>query len=232
LKEKRFFYFWPLMFLTVTLFAQQGPYTSPSLATVPKPLLIEHKNKIPDSKNLNFPAPPRKDADGTLLQLKNETVSPPQGAAIESLTDDSIDSELKKLDRAERSSGRYQWHSADVWSYCHHREGGSDWYGWRTGSVFHWVLYRGSLFWWRDTYAGRWLYFYKGFWWWASGKKTKEIQVYMNDGRYHACDANGVLGADLGTTGVARAVADPVAEELTPGNGNGGRHGGMGGSGR
>ncbi|HEY5037553.1 MAG TPA: hypothetical protein VIJ93_00615, partial [bacterium] len=99
-----------------------------------------------------------------------------------------------------------------VWNYCHYLDKKRNhWYGWKTGEAFHWVLDHGGCFWGRDAVTGRWLYFYKGYWWWPDEKSSGKVQVYMDDGHYHLCDANGTLGEDLGATGKPVAADGPTS---------------------
>lgn len=202
------------LFGVVPVFSQENPVAQP--VTITPPLLLGLKEKIQDNENWKDPQPPRKDADGKGLSTDNDEDHCPTGSVLKDLGDPAVFSEIQKIVQTERSSGRYQWHTTQSWAYCHDREGGRDWIGWPTGDTFHWVLLQNGRFWWHDNYAERWLSFYGGTWWWQGAKGT--VQAYLEDGHYHACDANGVLGEDLWTTGVVEELNEPLKKETSPGS--------------
>lgn len=198
--------------------------------SLPKPLVFASKEKIPDKTNYSMPRSPRKYIDRSNLDLTNEENEVPQGPPIRNLGEPNAIQQVPSLNKEDRHSGRYYWHPYKEWNYCHFREGDRHWYGWRTGETFHWVLWRSGHFWWHDTYAERWLYFDRGYWWWQ-GPKPHQVQVFMEDGHYHSCDSNGVLGEDLMRTGTEEIATEPVAKPSpnpTPGQKQGRRHGGLG----
>ncbi len=204
---------------------------------VPKPLVFQSKDRLWDSTHFSLPHPPRKSADGAALDLANEEENAPQGPALLNLTGSVVFAQIPEVNKADNHSGQYVWHVLQDFSYCHHPDGNRNWYGWNTDGTFHWVLWWSGRFWWYDSYAERWLYFDQGYWWWQSLKNPNEIQVYMQDGHYHACDANGVLGDDLMKTGQEETVTEPVVRTTplpTPpmnptGSSGGMMGGGMGG---
>ena len=237
MKSLRFSFCFAIALINSSIvFALEEPSREAQPVTIAKPLLLNKKEKIPDGENLKNPRPPQKNADGSHLAAENEEDLCPRGAAINNLADVSVFSDIQAINKAKHSSGKYSWHTLSAWNYCHFHEGGRDWYGWRTGETFHWVLFRNNRFWWRDPYAGRWLYFYEGYWWWQGGKDFQKIQVFLEDGHYHICDANGILGEDLWTTGVKEEVTEPVKKKTPtpsldkgrPGGHWGGRGGGLG----
>lgn len=202
---------------------------------MPKPLVLTDKERIKDDQKYDLPKPPRKGSDNQPIDLINDEDDCPMGPDMRNLIGAEVLPALVKLDKIQKDHGKYQWFGASNWDYCHYRDGDRDWYGWKTGDSFHWVLFRYGFFWWRDNYAERWLYFYQGYWWWQSAKAPVTTQVFMDDKHYHACDANGVLGDDLWTTGVVESITAPVVKptaNATPGRHRGGGHhhggGGMG----
>ena len=180
--------------------------------TLPKPIVLKGSDRMNDSENHSIPPPPKKGVDGNPLQVKNSDQIP-RGEALNNLTDPSILSQIPDFNKSEIKSKTYHWHPLKGMDYFHYRDGSSnDWYGWNSGVGFLWVLYRAGNFWWHDTYAERWLYCDRGFWWWQ-GYKKNQFQVYLEDGHYHAIDANGILGDDLFTTGTEEEVTQPVVKE-------------------
>jgi hypothetical protein len=209
--------------------AQPGP-----MPTLPKPLVLTAKDQIKDDQKYDLPKVPQKDIDGQPVVLMNNVDDCPMGPAMRNLISDDVLPALVKLDKSQKDHGKYQWFAAGNWNYCHYRDGDRDWYGWKTGDQVHWILFRSGFFWWRDNYAERWVYFYQGYWWWQNAKPPVTTQVFMDDKHYHVCDANGVLGDDLWTTGVVQSITTPVAKptpNATPGHHRGGHRGGGGGGG-
>ncbi len=165
--------------------------TVPSL--VPKPILLSHRDQMPDKANVPLPLPPQKYNDGSRLSLSNDQENPPLGAALQDLTDTQTLHQIPRVNKIDRKSGKYYWHPFKGWNYCHFHKGKRHWYGWRTGGTFHWILWQRGRFWWHDNHMRRWIYFDRGYWWWRGGKNSKLIQVMLPDGKYHTCGKNGVL---------------------------------------
>jgi hypothetical protein len=188
---------------------QTSPAVTPA-GSVPKPIVMMLKDKTPDSARFNLPKPPGRYVDDTDLDLINDADNVPKlnDAALRTLTEGDVLEQIPVVNKADKKSNRYYWHPFKGWNYVHYSEGGRQWYGWRTGESFHWLLWSAGHFWWYDRYAERWLYFDRGFWWWQSLKKTNQIQVFLDDGHFHVCDVNGVLGDDLMQTGVEEDVPD------------------------
>ena len=215
------------------IFANDLIPTETSTPTMAKPIVLTAKEKIPDSIFYPLPHPPHR-VDGTAVTLTNDEESAPQGGGLRDLTDHQTLQQIPVVNKADKKSGRYYWHPFRGWIYCHYRDSHRDWYGWHTGESFHWMLWWSGRFWWRDSYAQRWLYFDQGFWWWRDPKAVNHFQIFLDDGHYHACDANGVLGDDLLRTGTEEVETAPVAKPsatTTPVAKRGGHHGGhhMGG---
>jgi hypothetical protein len=220
------------MFLVLSggdaVLALDFPPTETATPSVPKPLVLTPKETIRDSTNYPFPKPPRNYADRTPIQLDNDEETVPQGPALRELTDASTLGRIPAVNQDDRSRGKYYWHPSERWNYCHYREGDRQWYGWRTGEAFHWLLWRAGRFWWHDKDNQRWLYFDRGYWWWRDPKVPGQFLIILEDGHYHTCDANGVLGDDLMRTGTEEVFNAPVAKpspEATPGTKHGGHHG-------
>jgi hypothetical protein len=216
------------------VFAMDFPPTETATPSVPKPLALTSQETIGDSTKYALPRPPRKYNDGTSMRLDNDEETVPQGSALLELTNPSILQSIPKVNKDDRNDGKYYWHPSATWNYCHYREGDRQWYGWRTGEAFHWLLWRAGRFWWHDKDNQRWLYFDRGYWWWRNPKIQGQFLIFLDDGHYHACDANGVLGDDLMRTGTEEVFTEPVAEpspEATPGAKHGRHHrgGGTGG---
>ncbi len=147
-----------------------------------------------DSKaHWKCPAAPTRNIDGTRLYLSNDETHPPQGEPINNLLDPDVYKDILILIDKEHASGKYLWHELITWNYCHYRTGTRNWFGWRTGDDFHWVLWKSGRFWWHDPSAKRWLSYYKGFWWWQSEDTRPSFQVLWTDGKYYSCDDKGVL---------------------------------------
>ena len=177
-------------------------------ASMPKPVVMVLKDKTPDSARFNLPQPPSQYVDGADLNLANDADNVPKlnDAALRTLTEGEVLEQIPVVNKADKKSNEYYWHPFKGWNYAHIRESGRQWYGWRTGNSFHWLLWSAGYFWWYDRYAERWLYFDRGFWWWQSLKTPNQIQVFLDDGHFHVCDVNGILGEDLMQTGVEEEV--------------------------
>jgi hypothetical protein len=202
--------------------------------TIVKPPSITLKEKISDGEGYKTPRPPKRNFDEKSLDLVNDEDHSPRGEPILNLSDPAIFSQIQSIDKTEHISGKHHWHKFNAWDYCHFYEGGKNWYGWRTGETFHWVLYFNNHLWWHDPFAERWLYFYKGYWWWQGGKDLQDTQVYLEDGHYHVCAPDGVLGEDLWTNGKKDVVTEPFKKEptrepLTDSPGHDGHGTGLGG---
>ena len=196
--------------------------------SVPPPLAPAAKERMKDSSWHPFPRPPRKYFDGTALGLSNDEDRVPQGSALRDLTDAPTLRQIPLVNKSDGPSGRYDWHPFKGWNYCHFREGDRNWYGWRTGGTFHWMLWWAGRFWWHDLYSQRWLYFDRGYWWWQ-GPHPNQFQVFLDDGHYHSCDTAGVLLDDLMRTGTEEVETGPVPKpgtSPTPGKKRSGRHAG------
>jgi hypothetical protein len=190
-----------------------NPTNTPS---VPKPSYVQSKDRVPDSDNPDSPPHPSKASDGSELSAINDDAAP-RGPALQNLGDPAFLSAVGGFNKSENNSKTYYWHSLNAWDYCHWRDGSRQWYGWKAGEKFHWVLSKGGHFYWHDTYAERWLCFDRGYWWWQGHLKSKPFfEVYLDDGHYYVCDANGVLGEDLGTTGKVDIATEPVSKDTTP----------------
>jgi hypothetical protein len=211
-----------------TAFAFDLIPTETATPSMPKPLALTTQEKIRDSIQYPLPRPPHK-VDGSAMDLTNEEDMPPQDAALRDLTDNQALQQIPEVNKSDKNSGKYYWHPFKGWNYCHYREGDRQWYGWHTGGAFHWILWRSGHFWWRDNYAQRWLYFDRGYWWWQEPKVSNQFQVFLEDGHYHSCDANGVLADDLMRAGTEEVETAPVAKPsvtTTPGAKHSGHHGG------
>ena len=180
--------------------------------TVAMPITLSSQEIIQDGNRYRLPRSPAKYNDGTDLKLANEVNEAPRDAPMSILAQPTVVKEVSSSNQGDHDSGKYYWHTYETLNYCHYHESDRNWYGWRDGKTFHWVLWKSGHFWWFDSYAERWLYFEKSFWWWQGSKKPLEIQVYLEDKHYHACDANGVLGDDLFETGTEEVVGEPVAK--------------------
>jgi hypothetical protein len=202
----------------LTIEAQDLSPLNQKTPSVPKPLSIPLSEKLKDSIKLSQPKAPGKDIDGNPFEEIN-TDKLPQGPAIYTLSNPDYLTRIEKIEKTENKPGKYYWFSIDTWDYCHYRDwSGNRWFGWKTGPDFHWILFKANHFFWRDNYAERWLYFDKGYWWWQ-GSMANDYQVFLEDGHYHNCDANGVLGDDLLTTGTQEVVTNPLPTG-TPTNGS------------
>jgi hypothetical protein len=208
---------WLMMAIGMGWANTSGAQVLPSLtvpvkasASVPKPLALILKDKTPDSARFKLPPPPSKYIDDTDLVLTNEVDNAPHlnNAALRTLTGPEVLVQIPVVNKADKKSNHYYWHPFKDWNYAHYRDGDRQWYGWRTGPSFHWVLWSAGHFWWYNPYAERWLYFDRGYWWWQSLTKDNQIQVFLDDGHFHACDLNGVLGDDLMQTGKEDIVPD------------------------
>jgi hypothetical protein len=218
---------------TSAVLALDLPTVTPEYSSLPRPLTITAVDKLSDSTKYNLPKPPDKYTDGTELVLMNDEDKSPQGPALQNLNNIDTLEQIASVNKADKNSNKYYWHPFKGWIYCHYRDGDRQWYGWHIGDQFHWILWWSSRFWWYDAYAERWLYFDRGYWWWQSLKKNNQIQVFLDDGHFHACDANGVLGDDLMATGVEEEVTGSPSPKATPRQGgkHGGHHRGGGGMG-
>jgi hypothetical protein len=206
--------------------------TPAAALTVAAPQWLEPKDLLDDGTGWKGPWPPKKDADGTRVHLENDTDHCPRGDRMGILASSDAVTLLQGFGKSDPSS-KHIWHKIGELSFCHFRDGDRDWYGWRTGDTFQWVLWRGGRFWWHDTYAGRWLSSYNGNWWWQSRKPKDSIQVYLENGHYYLCSKDGTLGDDLWTTGVVESANKPVEKVVTPAgerDDKGLRKGGIGGS--
>jgi len=212
---------WTILALLSALFAAQTALTQDMNfenfqpggalpATILKPLSPQPEAQTPDS-NTRRPSPPPRDPNGMpMTAVENSDL--PAGEVMNDLTDPSIFKPIQKLNRTEMKRGAYHWHAASIWNYCHYRDrAGNHWVGWKTGSVFHWVLDRGNRFWWLESGTGRWLYFYGGYWWWPGGADHGQVQVYLNGGHYYLCGPDGSVGLDMGPTGETANVSNPVS---------------------
>jgi hypothetical protein len=212
-------------------FAQDAIPTETPTPALTRPMTLSVKERIPDSKHYNLPRPPSKYIDGTAMELDIDVDNPPFGPPILNLSDSTTLPQVPGVNKSDSSSGKYYWHPFEGWNYCHFKKDGLDWYGWRTGDAFHWVLWWDGRFWWHDEYAERWIYFNQGCWWWQNPRKLGNFQVFLQDGHYHVCDANGALGDDLMRTGKEEIVTEPIEKETPYGHKGGDALGGPGGGG-
>ncbi len=216
-----------VVWLGQPVWAQETIPSETPTPAIPKPESIPVKERIPDGRRFGLPRPPSKYVDGTSMDLEIDVDNPPFGPAIMNLGETSTLAQVPTVNKNDNSSGKYYWHPFESWNYCHFPTDNRHWYGWRTGNTFHWVLWWQGRLWWRDDYADRWLYFNRGYWWWQNPRKGGGFQVFLPDGHYHVCDANGALGDDLMRTGKEEVVTEPVAKPSpspTPGGKHGGRH--------
>jgi hypothetical protein len=195
-------------------------------------MALTPQNKVQDTSRFSRPKPPTKYIDGEVVNLTNDEESMPTGVVMLNLSDNTALEQIPEVNKADKHGNQYYWHPFKGWNYVHYRDGDRQWYGWRTGETFHWILWQDEHFWWYDTYAERWLYYDRGYWWWQNLKTPNTIQVRLDDGHYHEVDANGVLGEDLMATGTIELVTGTPVPKTTPTAGKrhgGGHHGGGGG---
>lgn len=116
-----------LLGLTLTLFgaaaalATDGtptPGVTPTVPTptlgnlaVPKPQILESKDKISDSTNYYLPPPPRVGADGNDLALVLDRDDFPLDLSALGLDDPANLSQLPALLKADTDGNKYYWHS-------------------------------------------------------------------------------------------------------------------------
>lgn len=190
---------WTVVWLTMltvfhTAFGQERSPEQAMTPTVPKPVVLSSRDKIRDSARYPLPDVPPQYADGKPLTAQNDWQSVPEGPAMADLTDPSALRQIPVIDRREKKPGKYYWHPYKGWFFCHVLQSGRQWYGWRTGGTFHWILWHSGRFWWRDTVADRWIFFDRGYWCWQGQRKPVNFQVLLQDGHYHVCNVQGVLG--------------------------------------
>lgn len=195
------------------VFAQDSTPTETPTPALSKPVSLSAKERLSDSRRYGLPAPPAQLNDGTPVTLENDVDDAPSSQAMAGLVDPSSLDPMASANKDETTSGKYYWHSFKAGNYCHVKKDGQDWYGWRTGDGFEWALWWGGRFWWHDNYAERSLYFNDGSWWWQSPKKAGNYQVFLPDGHYHVCSAQGVVGDDLMRTGTEEVETQPVEKE-------------------
>ncbi len=182
---------------------------------IPKPNVLKASDWLSDSEYHSDPSAPRKGPDGTPWKVEANDHTP-RGAAIAQMAEPDFFNQIGDWNKSEIKPRTYYWHAFNGTNYCHLRDGsGNQWYGWVEGPAFHWVLYRSGHFWWHDSYAERSLYFDRGYWWWQ-GRRKDQFQVYLEDGHYHVCGPDGVLGDDLFTTGTEEVATQPVEKDPTP----------------
>jgi len=222
---------WLTLGMASHLTAQGLPSLTPSpVASLPKPMALTMKDKIQDTSRFSRPKPPSQYIDGEVLNLTIDEDSMPAGVVMLNLSDTITLEQIPEVNKADKHGNQYYWHPFKGWNYAHYRDGDRQWYGWRTGETFHWILWHEEHFWWYDTYAERWLYYDRGYWWWQNLKTPNAIQARLDDGHYHEVDANGALGEDLMATGTVEYVTGTPSPKTTPSAGK--KHGGhRGGSG-
>jgi hypothetical protein len=190
-------------------------FTPGETTRIPKPIFLKEAERLGDSEFVASPNAPRKGPDGNPWEVEADDHTP-RGAAMANLEDPVFLNQINDWDKTETKPKVYYWHSFNGTNYCHFRDrSGNPWYGWAEGPAFRWALYRSGHFWWHDDYAERSLYFDRGYWWWQ-GPVKDQYQVYLEDGHYHVCGADGVLGEDLYTTGTEEVTTQPVEKEVTP----------------
>ncbi len=217
-----------------TIQAVENPTLTPDKTVrIPKPIVLKDSDRLGDSEFRSNPKAPMKGFDGNSLQIEVDDRIP-RGLAMIQMEEPAFSLQMEDWNKSEKKPRVYYWHTYMGIDYCHYRGGsGTEWYGWAEGSAFRWVLYHSGHFWWHDGYAERSLYFDRGYWWWQ-GKRKDQFQVYLEDGHYHVCGPDGVLGDDLFTTGTEEVATQPVEKDLTPAStpsDDSGPPGGMGGSG-
>ena len=219
---------------TPTIQAAPNATVTPDETTrIPKPIVLKASDRLGDSEYHSSPKAPGKGSDGISWKVEaNNHI--PRGKAMAQMEEPAFFNQIGDWNKSEIKPRTYYWHAFNGTDYCHFRDGsGNHWYGWAEGPSFHWVLYRSGHFWWNDSYAQRFLYFNRGYWWWQGNRKD-QFQVYLQDGHYHVCDPDGVLGDDLFTTGTEEVATQPVEKDPTPistQSDDSGPPGGMGGSG-
>jgi len=205
---------------------------------LPQPLMLKAMVKLKDSDHRHVPRAPKTGPEGKVYRVDvDDHIT--RGLFPDNLSSPEAVSLIQGFNQTETKSEQYHWHVFEGKDYCHYRDGDNDWYGWRTGPDFHWVLIRGGLIWYHDRVADRWLYYDRGCWWWQGEDKKNPIEVYLDDNHYYACDSNGILGTNLGNTGTEEVVTKPIVKETptskddNPAGGSamgmGGAGGGMGG---
>jgi hypothetical protein len=199
-----------------TIEATENPTPTPGeTIRIPKPILLKGSERLGDSDYLLSPNAPRKGPDGIPWKVEADDHTP-RGTAMANLEDPAFFNQIGDWNKTEVKPKVYYWHDFNGTPYCHFRDrSGNHWYGWAEGTAFRWALYRSGRFWWHDDYAERSLYFDRGYWWWQ-GHEKDQYQVYLEDGHYHVCGADGVLGEDLFTTGTEEVATQPVEKEVTP----------------
>ncbi len=182
---------------------------------IPTPMGLKGSDRLSDSEYHSSPFAPRKGPDGNTWKIQADDQIP-RGLAMINLAAPALFDQIENWNKAEIKPRVYYWHSLNGTDYCHFRDkSGNQWYGWAEGPAFRWALYRSGRFWWHDSYAERSLYFDRGYWWWQ-GHRKDQYQVYLEDGHYHVCGIDGVLGDDLFTTGTEEVATQPVEKEVTP----------------
>jgi hypothetical protein len=157
------------------------------------PIAIAPQDLMDGQTHSKCPPAPTQYIDGTKLYLTNDETHPPQGEPIDNLLVPEVYKDILILIKKEKAMGKHLWHELITWNYCHYRAGKRNWFGWRMGEDFHWVLWKGGRFWWHDPVGKRWLSYYKGYWWWQSAGPKPSFQVLWTDGKYYTCDDKGIL---------------------------------------
>lgn len=205
---------------------------SPTATATPfsTPLVLKPHVKLSDGDHRVLPRAPKKGPTGKAINVDTDDHIP-RGSLMDKLADSAALTLIDGFNKLDTKSQQANWHEINGTLYCHFRDGDNDWYGWRTGPEFHWVLSRGGLFWFHDRFADRWLYYDQGTWWWQVEDKQNPIQVLLEDNHYYACDGKGVLGSNLGTTGQEEVVTKPIVKEtpVSSKDENPAEHSGMGG---
>jgi hypothetical protein len=177
-----------------------------------QPLTLKALVKLNDSDHRHVPHAPKIGPTGKAISVDVDDHIP-RGASLDNLSSAEAVSLIDGFNQTDTKSEQALWHAIGAVNYCHYRDGDNQWYGWRTGPDFHWVLFRGELPWYHDRFADRWLYYDRGNWWWQGDDKKNPVQVYLEDNHYYACNANGVVGDNLGTTGTEEVVTKPIVKE-------------------
>jgi hypothetical protein len=196
--------------------AAENPTPTPNEAIqIPKPIVLKGSDRLSDSEAHSSPQAPPKGFDGTPWKAEADDHIP-RGAAMAQMEESTFFSQIGDWNKSEIKPRTYYWHAFNGTDYCHYRDAaGNQWYGWAEGSSFRWALYHLGHFWWHDDYAQRSLYFDRGYWWWQ-GHRKDQFQVYLEDGHYHVCGSDGLLGEDLFTTGTEEVATQPVEKDPTP----------------
>lgn len=224
-----------LIALVSMSWAQDEDTPTPTATPLPTPVAVSLGAKLNDGDHRLLPRAPKIGPTGKVIRVDVDDHIY-RGAYLDKLADPTSFALIDGFNKSETKSQQDNWHEIQGSSFCHLREGDNDWYGFRTGPDFHWVLSHGGRIWFHDRFADRWLFYDQGNWWWQGNDKKNPVQVFLKDNHYYACDAHGVLGNNLGTMGTEEVITKPIvkdtpvsAKDENPANaGMGGMGSGMG----